>query len=70
MDPTVCRLCGAPLPVPEGADGTDGTDDAVRCPNCGLWSAGDLGGGGYGRVFAGLAGVYVITALLVLLTRG
>jgi len=62
MDASTCRLCGAPLP--EAAD-----VGGVRCPNCGLHS-GDFGGGGYGRVAAGLAGVYLVTALLVLLTRG
>jgi hypothetical protein len=63
MDAFTCRLCGAPLPAAPAADGD------VRCPNCGLYAA-DLGGRGYGRVAAGLAGVYVVTALLVLLVRG
>jgi hypothetical protein len=62
MDASTCRLCGAPLPAAEGPDG-------ARCPNCGLYSAGDLGGRGYGRVAAGLAGLYVLTALVVLLVR-
>jgi hypothetical protein len=69
MDPTTCRLCGAPLPAPDG-DGAGAADGTVRCVNCGLYSADDLGGRGYGRVLAGLAGVYVVTALLVLLVRG
>jgi|GEM_PF-5253864 len=62
MDPTTCRLCGAPL-APAGGAG-------ARCVNCGLYSADDLGGRGYGRILAGLAGVYGVTALLVLLVRG
>jgi hypothetical protein len=60
MDATTCRLCGAPLPAADGS----------RCPNCGLHSAGELGGPGYSRVALGLAGVYLLTALLVLLARG
>jgi len=64
MDPTTCRLCGAPLPPADGAHA------GVRCVNCGLYAADDLGRRGYGRVLAGLAGVYVVTALLVLLVRG
>ena len=59
-DPTTCLLCGAALPPKGGAS---------RCPNCGLHRAGDLGGAGYRRLAVGLAGVYVLTALLVLLTR-
>ena len=59
-EPTTCRLCGATLP-PDG--------DAARCPNCGLHRAGDLGRVGYGRLALGLAGVYVLTTVLVLLTR-
>ena len=60
MDATTCRLCGADL--------SDG--DGSRCPNCGLHAAGDLGDPGYRRLAAGLVGVYLLTALLVLLTRG
>ena len=58
MDADTCRLCGAELP-----------EDAPRCPNCGLHRAGDLGRRGYQRLAVGLAGVYLLTALLVLLTR-
>jgi hypothetical protein len=54
-----CRLCGAPL---------SGDDDA-RCPNCGLCPVSDLDRRAFGRLAAGLAGVYLLTALLVLLTR-
>jgi len=60
MDATTCRLCGAALPEGDGG----------RCPNCGLDQAGDLGRAGYRRLAVGLAGVYLLTALLVLLTRG
>ena len=60
MDVPSCRLCGAPLPEEGG----------LRCPNCGLHQAADLGRPGYGRLAFGLVGVYVLTALLVLLTRG
>ena len=60
MDATTCRLCGADLP--EG--------ELLRCPNCGLHAAGDLDRSGYRQLAAGLAGVYLLTALLVLLTRG
>ncbi len=59
MDVPTCRLCGAALPE----------DDGPRCPNCGLYRAADLGRAGYRRLAVGLAGVYVVTALLVLLTR-
>ena len=59
-DPTTCRLCGAVLP-PES--------DGSRCANCGLHRAGDLGRRGYRRLVIGLAGVYLLTALLVLVTR-
>ena len=58
MDATTCRLCGAA--VPEGG--------GPRCENCGLYLSGDLGPFGY-RLAAGLAGIYLLTALLVLLTR-
>jgi predicted amidophosphoribosyltransferase len=60
MDATTCRLCGADLP--EG--------EPLRCPNCGLHAADNLDRSGYRQLAAGLAGVYLLTALLVLLTRG
>jgi hypothetical protein len=60
MDVPTCRLCGAALP----------DDGGLRCANCGLHQAADLGRSGYGRLAVGLVGVYVLTALLVLLTRG
>lgn len=56
---TTCRLCGAALPE----------DGASRCPNCGLYAARDLGRRGYVQLAAGLAGIYLLTTLLVLLTR-
>jgi hypothetical protein len=59
MDVPSCRLCGAALP----------DDSGPRCPNCGLHRAADLGRVGYRRLALGLVGVYVLTALLVLLTR-
>jgi len=60
MDALTCRLCGAALPEEDGS----------RCPACGLHQAADLGRPGYRRLALGLAGVYLLTALLVLLTRG
>jgi hypothetical protein len=60
MDATPCRLCGAVL----------SESDGLRCPNCGLYQAVDLGRSGYRRLAAGLAGVYLLTALLVFLIRG
>ena len=60
MDATTCRLCGAPLPL----------DRSGRCPNCGLHPARDLGRSGYRKLAVGLAAVYGLTALAVLLTRG
>ena len=58
-DATTCRLCGAELPE----------DGGSRCSNCGLHREADLGRPGYRRLLLGLAGVYLLTALLVLLTR-
>ncbi|MDQ1516990.1 MAG: hypothetical protein QOE80_2820 [Actinomycetota bacterium] len=60
MDAHMCRLCGAALPE----------DDGARCPDCGFHQAADLDRSGYRRLAAGLAGIYLLTALLVLLTRG
>ncbi len=60
MDATTCRLCGTPLPLGR----------PTRCPNCGLHPARDLGRIGYRKLVAGLAAVYGVTALAVLLTRG
>jgi hypothetical protein len=60
MDAIPCRLCGAPFP----------DDGGCRCPNCGLYRAVDLGRSGFLNLGAGLVGVYLLTALLVLLTRG
>jgi hypothetical protein len=58
MDPTMCHLCGSNL-----------HDGGPRCPNCGLHSVVEVGRALYSRVGAGLAGVYGLTALVVLLTR-
>ena len=60
MDVPSCRLCGTALPEEGG----------LRCPNCGLYRAAELGRSGVRRLALGLVGVYVLTALLVLLTRG
>jgi hypothetical protein len=60
MEATTCRLCGADLSAVE----------EPRCPNCGLHRASEPGRSGYQRLAVGLAGVYLVTALLVLLTRG
>jgi hypothetical protein len=59
MDPTACRLCGAALP----------DDLGPRCPNCGLYSVVGVSRAVHGRVAAGLAGIYGLTALVVLITR-
>ena len=59
MDVPACRLCGAVLPEEGG----------LRCPNCGLHQAAELGRSGVQRLAIGLVGVYVLTALLVLLIR-
>lgn len=59
MDPTTCRLCGAVVPP----------GDDSRCPNCGLHALSDVGRPVLVRVGAGLAGIYALTALVVLLTR-
>ncbi len=58
MDVPSCRLCGTALP-----------EGGLRCPNCGLHQAADLGRSSYRRLALGLAGVYALTTLLVLLTR-
>jgi hypothetical protein len=59
METPTCRLCGAVLP-----------EDEPRCPNCGMHRAEEFGRPGYRRLALGLASVYGLTALLVLLTRG
>ena len=59
MDVPSCRLCGAVLPEESG----------LRCPNCGLYQAAELGRSGMQRLAIGLAGVYLLTTLLVLLIR-
>lgn len=63
MDVPSCRLCGAALSEVLPDEG------GLRCPNCGLHQAAELGGSGVQRLVIGLVGVYVLTALLVLLIR-
>jgi predicted amidophosphoribosyltransferase len=58
MDAPACRLCGAAL-----------LEDHPRCPNCGLHRVSEFGRAGYRHLAVGLAGVYALTAVLVLLTR-
>ena len=65
MDVPACRLCGAALPETLPGEGRP-----PRCPNCGLYQATELGRSGVRQVAIGLAGIYALTALLVLLTRG
>jgi hypothetical protein len=66
MDAPTCRLCGAALPE-DAAPGQEAS--SARCPNCGLHQAAELGLTGWRRLGLALAGVYALTALLVLLTR-
>ena len=63
MDAPSCRLCGAALPEVRP------DEDGLRCSNCGLHQAAELGGSGVQRLVIGLVGVYALTALLVLLIR-
>ena len=53
-----CRLCASPLPP-----------DAKRCPACGLHRATDLSRPELWRLGAGLAALYLVTAVLLLLAR-
>jgi ribosomal protein L40E len=53
-----CRLCESPLPP-----------DAKRCPACGLHRATDLSRPELWRLGAGLAVLYLATAVLLLLVR-
>jgi len=63
MDTPSCRLCGAALPEVRP------DEDGLRCSNCGLHQAAELGRSGVQRLVIGLVGVYALTALLVLLIR-
>jgi hypothetical protein len=56
--PAACRLCGTPLP-----------DGAERCPSCGLAVATDISGAAIRRLVAGLAAIYLFTAIVLILTR-
>jgi hypothetical protein len=51
-----CRLCGAPLPAPE-----------ARCRACGFHQGRSLTRATLWRVLGGLAVIYAVTALLILL---
>ena len=53
-----CRLCAVPLPA--GAD---------RCPSCGLFRATVVPQETRWRLAAALAGLYAVTAALIVLTR-
>jgi predicted amidophosphoribosyltransferase len=56
--PAACRLCGEPLP--EGAE---------RCPSCGLAVVTDLPRRALWRLAGGLAAIYLLAAVVLLLTR-
>ena len=56
--PATCRLCRAPLPP--------GTE---RCPSCGMHQATGLSNAALWRVGAGLAAVYLLTVLILVLFR-
>jgi ribosomal protein L40E len=56
--PVTCRLCEAPLPP-----------GAERCPSCGMHQATQLSPSSLWRVGAGLAAVYLLTVLIVVLFR-
>jgi ribosomal protein L40E len=56
--PPTCRLCESPLPP-----------DATRCPVCGLHRATGLSRPELWRLGAGLAVLYLVTAVLLLLAR-
>ena len=57
-DAPVCRLCTVALPA-----------GATRCPSCGLYRATALPQDTRWRLAAALAGLYAVTAGLVVLTR-
>ena len=54
--PATCRLCGAALPP-----------GAERCPSCGMHQATGLNNPALWRVGAGLAAVYLLIALILVL---
>jgi hypothetical protein len=53
-----CRLCTAPLPA-----------GATRCPACGMYRATAVPQDTRWRLVAAMAGLYAVTAGLILLTR-
>jgi len=56
--PATCRLCEAPLPP-----------GAERCPSCGMYRATRLSAPALWRLGIGLAAVYFVTVLVLLLSR-
>jgi predicted nucleic acid-binding Zn ribbon protein len=56
--PAACRLCGTALP-----------DGAERCSSCGLAVATDISGAALRRLAAGVAVIYLFTAIVLILTR-
>jgi hypothetical protein len=56
--PDICRLCEAPLPA-----------GAPRCPSCGMHQATGLSNASLWRVGAGLAAIYLLTVLILVLFR-
>jgi hypothetical protein len=56
--PAACRLCWTALP-----------DGAERCPSCGLAVATDISGVALRRLAAGVAAIYLFTAIVLILTR-
>jgi hypothetical protein len=54
--PSTCHLCEAPLPP-----------GAERCPSCGMHQATGLSNAALWRVGAGLAAVYLLTVLILVL---
>jgi hypothetical protein len=56
--PATCRLCEAPLPPGE-----------ERCPTCGMHQATELSSSSLWRLGAGVAAVYLLTVLILVLFR-
>ena len=56
--PSTCRLCEAPQPP-----------EAERCPSCGMYQATHLAPPSLWRLAAGVAAVYLLTVLILVLFR-